>query len=321
MTKLPRHPLVLAVKPIVEQLGASLVAAEDREPGDLPLKWEGVVIAAVRPAPLHGALDRLIESVEREMGAPLPSLSREEKQKAIRLLDDRGAFILRRAVEDVADAMGVSRITVYNYLNAPTDEVLGRGGGRMTGQLVVVPYDPQWPHRFEEIAASLRDALGALPVVAIEHVGSTSVPDLAAKPVIDVDVVVTRDIVRAAVAAIASAGYEPLGEMGVPDRFAFRSPVGAPRQNIYVTVVGSLALRNHLGLRDTLRACPDLRDEYGAVKLALAARTDDIDVYVDGKTDIVLRILQKVGLAQHELDELEGVNRMVGDSVAKARPR
>ena len=202
-----------------------------------------------------------------------------------------------------------------------TDEVLGRGGGRMTGQLVVVPYDPQWPHRFEEIAASLRDALGALPVVAIEHVGSTSVPDLAAKPVIDVDVVVTRDIVRAAVAAIASAGYEPLGEMGVPDRFAFRSPVGAPRQNIYVTVVGSLALRNHLGLRDTLRACPDLRDEYGAVKLALAARTDDIDVYVDGKTDIVLRILQKVGLAQHELDELEGVNRMVGDSVAKARPR
>ena len=191
----------------------------------------------------------------------------------------------------------------------------------MTGQLVVVPYDPQWPHRFEEIAASLRDALGALPVVAIEHVGSTSVPDLAAKPVIDVDVVVTRDIVRAAVAAIASAGYEPLGEMGVPDRFAFRSPVGAPRQNIYVTVVGSLALRNHLGLRDTLRACPDLRDEYGAVKLELAARTDDIDVYVDGKTDIVLRILQKVGLAQHELDELEGVNRMVGDSVAKARPR
>lgn len=167
----------------------------------------------------------------------------------------------------------------------------------------------------------MRDALGALPVVAIEHVGSTSVPDLAAKPVIDVDVVVTRDIVRAAVAAIASAGYEPLGEMGVPDRFAFRSPVGAPRQNIYVTVVGSLALRNHLGLRDTLRACPDLRDEYGAVKLALAARTDDIDVYVDGKTDIVLRILQKVGLAQHELDELEGVNRMVGDSVAKARPR
>ena len=92
--------------------------ADEREPGDLPLKWEGEVLAAVRPAPLHGALDRLIEGVERELGGRLPTLSREDKQRAIRLLDDRGAFILRRAVEDVADAMGVSRITVYNYLNA-----------------------------------------------------------------------------------------------------------------------------------------------------------------------------------------------------------
>lgn len=67
---------------------------------------------------LHGALDRLIESVERELGARLPQLSREEKQRAVRLLDEAGAFTLRRSVEDVADALGVSRITVYNYLNA-----------------------------------------------------------------------------------------------------------------------------------------------------------------------------------------------------------
>ncbi|MCB0955606.1 MAG: helix-turn-helix domain-containing protein [Ilumatobacter sp.] len=118
MSQLPRHPFLLAVRPIVEALGATLVPADEREPGDLPLKWEGEVLAAVRPAPLHGALDRLIEGVERELGGRLPTLSREDKQRAIRLLDDRGAFILRRAVEDVADAMGVSRITVYNYLNA-----------------------------------------------------------------------------------------------------------------------------------------------------------------------------------------------------------
>jgi hypothetical protein len=114
----PRHPLVLAVKPVVEALGASLVPAEEREPGDVPLRWEGAIIAAVRMPPLHGALDRLIDTVEREMGGALPDLSREDKQRAIRLLDERGAFTLRRAVEDVADAMGVSRITVYNYLNA-----------------------------------------------------------------------------------------------------------------------------------------------------------------------------------------------------------
>ena len=116
--KLPLHPLVLAVKPIIEALGAQLVPLDAREPGDLPLKWEGAEVAAVRMAPLHGALDRLIEGVEREFGTRLPQLTREDKQRAIRLLDERGAFTLRRAVEDVSDAMGVSRITVYNYLNA-----------------------------------------------------------------------------------------------------------------------------------------------------------------------------------------------------------
>ena len=104
MSGLPRHPLVLSVKPIIEALGAQLVPLDQREPGDLPLKWEGTEVAVVRMAPLHGALERLIEGVERELGGRLPLLGREDK--------------LRRAVEDVADAMGVSRITVYNYLNA-----------------------------------------------------------------------------------------------------------------------------------------------------------------------------------------------------------
>ena len=79
---LPRHPFVLAVKPVVEALGATLVPADEREPGDMPLRWEGSIIAAVRMAPLHGALDRLIDAVEREFGAPLPSLAREDKQRA-----------------------------------------------------------------------------------------------------------------------------------------------------------------------------------------------------------------------------------------------
>ncbi len=112
------HPVIRSVRPVVEAVGASLVPAAEREPSDVPLVWEGEVIAAVRMPPLHGALDRLIDSVEAELGGPLPSLSRENKQRAVRLLDERGAFILRRAVEDVADAMGVSRITIYNYLNA-----------------------------------------------------------------------------------------------------------------------------------------------------------------------------------------------------------
>lgn len=112
------HPLVAAVRPVLDAVGATLIEPGHREPADVPLRWDGEVIAAVRMPPLHGALDRLIDAVEHELGDRLPALSREDKQRAIRLLDERGAFILRRAVEDVADAMGVSRITVYNYLNA-----------------------------------------------------------------------------------------------------------------------------------------------------------------------------------------------------------
>lgn len=112
------HPLVRAIRPVLDAVGATLVTADAREAADVPLTWEGEVVAAVRLPPLHGALDRLIDAVESELGDRLPALSREDKQRAIRLLDERGAFILRRAVEDVADAMGVSRITVYNYLNA-----------------------------------------------------------------------------------------------------------------------------------------------------------------------------------------------------------
>jgi hypothetical protein len=115
---IPRHPLIDAMRPVVDAVGATLVGADEREASDVPLVWDGEVVAAVRLPPLHGALDRLIDAVETELGGRLPTLSREDKQRAIRLLDERGAFILRRAVEDVADAMGVSRITVYNYLNA-----------------------------------------------------------------------------------------------------------------------------------------------------------------------------------------------------------
>jgi hypothetical protein len=112
------HPVIKAIKPVVDAVGATIVPADQCEPADVALNWNGELIGAVRMPPLHGALERLIDTVEAELGGPLPALAREDKQRAVRLLDERGAFILRRAVEDVADAMGVSRITIYNYLNA-----------------------------------------------------------------------------------------------------------------------------------------------------------------------------------------------------------
>jgi hypothetical protein len=113
-----QHPLVTAIKPLLDAVGAELVHPDQRQPSDVSLVWDGAVVAGVRVPPLHGVLDRLIESVEAELGGRLPELPREDKQKAVRLLEERGAFVLRRAVDDIADRMGVSRITVYNYLNA-----------------------------------------------------------------------------------------------------------------------------------------------------------------------------------------------------------
>jgi predicted transcriptional regulator YheO len=106
------------LQPLMTATGAQFVGTETAQAGDIVLRLGDRVVGAIRLPALHGALDRVIESVERELGGKLNELSRDRKQMAIRLLDERGAFILRRSVEDIADAMGVSRITVYNYLNA-----------------------------------------------------------------------------------------------------------------------------------------------------------------------------------------------------------
>src|SRR5215207_8416160 len=116
-----RHPLLVALEPVAAALGADLVegrALDDLDAGDVPLRWDGQLVGGLRLPGVHGTLERMIAAVESELGGGLASLSREAKQEAVRRLDRRGAFQLRRAVEEVADALGVSRFTVYNYLNA-----------------------------------------------------------------------------------------------------------------------------------------------------------------------------------------------------------
>ena len=113
-----RHPLLVALEPVAAALGAELVGPGDLRAGDIPLDWEGATVGGLRPPGVAGALDRMIASVETELGAPLRRLDREAKQRAVALLDAQGAFTLRKAVEEVADALGVSRFTVYNYLNS-----------------------------------------------------------------------------------------------------------------------------------------------------------------------------------------------------------
>lgn len=118
----PEHPFASALRPLVEAMGVELLSPDQAREGDVPLRWDGVVVAAARlpqrKASVHGALSELITEVEREIGGPLADLSRAQKQVAARMLYERGAFALRNAADDVADAMGVSRVTIYNYLNA-----------------------------------------------------------------------------------------------------------------------------------------------------------------------------------------------------------
>jgi GrpB-like predicted nucleotidyltransferase (UPF0157 family) len=137
-------------------------------------------------------------------------------------------------------------------------------------------------------------------VLAIEHVGSTSVPGLAAKPIIDCDIVVRQADVAAATSVLISLGFTPQGDLGIPLRWAFRAPARLPRTNTYVVVDGCLSLRNHLAVRDVLRADQGLRDEYAAVKKQAGARLDDIDEYVVAKNDIVQKILAASGLTDAE---------------------
>jgi GrpB-like predicted nucleotidyltransferase (UPF0157 family) len=175
--------------------------------------------------------------------------------------------------------------------------------------IVVVPYDPAWPGRFQGLRRRI------WPVVAdvaesIEHVGSTSVPGLAAKPVIDIDVIVPSAAeVPLAIERLATIGYEHLGDLTVTGREAFQGPPRSIEHHLYVCPAGVLSLRNHLALRDHLRAHPDAAAAYGALKLKLASETDDIDVYIAGKTDLVASFLAAEGLQPDELAVIAGINR------------
>ena len=162
--------------------------------------------------------------------------------------------------------------------------------------IVVVDYDPSWPLTFGSLRAPLWDAVRDV-ALAVEHVGSTAVPGLAAKPIIDIDVIVSaRAETRAAVDRLAAVGYVHQGTLGIEGREAFESPAGLPAHHLYVCVQGSAALINHLTLRDYLRGHPDRAAAYGHLKKQLAAQfPTDIDKYVAGKTDFVLATLRAAG--------------------------
>jgi GrpB-like predicted nucleotidyltransferase (UPF0157 family) len=181
----------------------------------------------------------------------------------------------------------------------------------MPGQrrILVVDYDPTWPLTFATLRAPICAALGSV-ASAVEHVGSTSVPGLAAKPIVDIDVILpSRAKLPATIERLATLGYVYCGDLGIPDREAFDNPAQLPPHNLYVCIEGSLALANHLTIRDHLRRNPSAVAAYGQLKKQMAAQfPTDIDGYCAAKTAFLLEVLQREGFPEADLRAIRDVN-------------
>ena len=168
-----------------------------------------------------------------------------------------------------------------------------------TKRVVVLPYDEQWKQDFLNIKAELADALGQL-ATAIEHVGSTSVEGLSAKPVIDIDVVI-RDhtLLEDVISALRKIGYQHEGDLGITGREAFRydGKEHLRKHHLYVCPADSPELKRHLAFRDYLRTHPDAAREYSRIKEEGARRyPDDIDRYIEYKSPFIERIYAEIGM-------------------------
>lgn len=170
--------------------------------------------------------------------------------------------------------------------------------------IILADYDPAWPRLFDEERERLQGSIGQW-AVAIEHVGSTSIPGIAAKPIIDIGVALheLRDALFC-ITPLTELGYVCLGEFGIPERIYFRKDTNTPLPGQATNGVGRThqihmyarthaQFINHLALRDYLRANADARQEYEDLKRRLAAELDDIEQYADAKSNFVRDMLQR----------------------------
>jgi len=169
----------------------------------------------------------------------------------------------------------------------------------LTKSVTVLPYCERWDQDFAQIRDELRQALGPL-ALSIEHVGSTSVRGLSAKPIIDIDIVI-RDYswFEAVVSALKAIGYYHEGDLGISGREAFRydGKDHLQKHHLYVCAQDSAELKRHLAFRDYLRSHPKAVNEYSRIKEEGAALfPDDIGKYIEYKAPFIERIYQEIGV-------------------------
>lgn len=160
----------------------------------------------------------------------------------------------------------------------------------------VVPHDPKWREAFEVESKRVTDALGE-NVVAIHHIGSTAIPGIYAKPIIDL-LVEVKDIVKVdgPSSSMESLGYEVMGEFGIPGRRYFRknSQEGVRTHHIHTFKVGSEQVERHLAFRDYIITHPEDTQRYSELKRRLAREyPTDIDGYMNGKDGFIREMDKK----------------------------
>lgn len=161
---------------------------------------------------------------------------------------------------------------------------------------VVVAYDENWPREFRRIAAEVSRALVGIDH-EVEHVGSTSVPGLAAKPIIDLFAVLCSGTdVPAAIAALGDCGWQHEGDGGLAGRESFTVRPDLPYHHLYVVVRGNHQHLVQTRFRDILRTDPQARAEYARLKIKLAPLlATDRGAYTEGKTEFVESLLRRHG--------------------------
>ena len=164
-------------------------------------------------------------------------------------------------------------------------------------RVIVMPYNEEWKKAFSDIKKELDDALGDL-ALSIEHVGSTSVEGLSAKPIIDIDVVI-EDIskLESVIAALEKIGYRHEGDLGVPGREAFKYDCKEHlmKHHLYVCAKEAKELKRHLAFRDYLRTHAEAVEAYSKVKEEGARLyPEDIDKYIEYKSPVIEDIYNKI---------------------------
>ena len=199
-------------------------------------------------------------------------------------------------------------------------------------KIVVEDHNEEWAKEFDVLRAVYLEHLRQL-IIDIQHVGSTSVPGLAAKPVLDIDIIIdNKEKLPSVINILDKLGYTHRGDLGIKEREAFkRASDKVPyhdghddldeqdehddrefkfAHNLYVCIAGSVSLENHISFRDHLRDNDKAVMEYSELKKELASKhEDDIDRYIDGKTEFITKILSITGINENDIQDITKQNK------------